>query len=37
MLSIPARPAGSSPAKDFSKLGPPAGGGGCHGGGCGCH
>jgi len=34
-ISVPARPAGA-PATDFSKLGPPSGGG-CHGGGCGCH
>jgi putative FmdB family regulatory protein len=34
-LSVPARP-GGAPARDFSKLGPPKGGG-CGSGGCGCH
>jgi putative FmdB family regulatory protein len=37
-MSLPARPAGSSGASaDYSKLGPPKSGGGCTGGGCGCH
>jgi len=36
LMSLPARTAGGSPTTDFSKLGPPSGGG-CHGGGCGCH
>lgn len=36
-LSAPARAGGQGGASpDFSKLGPP-GGGGCHGGSCGCH
>jgi putative FmdB family regulatory protein len=37
MMSLPALPgAGGKPA-DFSRLGPPANGGCCGGGGCGCH
>jgi putative FmdB family regulatory protein len=37
-LSAPARAGGQGGAEspDFSRLGPP-GGGGCHGGSCGCH
>lgn len=37
LMSLPARPAGGSAPADYSGLGPPSGGGGCHGGGCGCH
>lgn len=36
VISLPARPAGSTGPADFSSLGPPKGGG-CGGGGCGCH
>ncbi|HKV75700.1 MAG TPA: zinc ribbon domain-containing protein [Gemmatimonadales bacterium] len=37
-MSLPARHGGaSSSSQDFSPIGPPRGGGGCHGGGCGCH
>jgi putative FmdB family regulatory protein len=35
-MSLPARPAGGK-SPDFSKLGPPAGSGGCGSGSCGCH
>ena len=37
-LSAPARSGrqGAAEGPDFSRLGPP-GGGGCHGGSCGCH
>ncbi len=34
-MSVTARP-GGGPAADFSRLGPPSGGG-CGSGGCGCH
>jgi len=37
IFSLPARPAGSGKPADFSRLGPPSGGGGCCGGSCGCH
>ncbi len=36
VISLPARPAGSAGPADLSSLGPPKGGG-CGGGGCGCH
>jgi putative FmdB family regulatory protein len=36
-MSLPARPGGSTGSTpDFSSIGPPKGGG-CSGGGCGCH
>jgi len=35
-MSLPARPGGASSTPDFSSIGPPKGGG-CGGGGCGCH
>jgi putative FmdB family regulatory protein len=39
LMSLPARPAGSSAGAqpDLSRLGPPPGGGGCCGGGCHSH
>ncbi|HYC31200.1 MAG TPA: zinc ribbon domain-containing protein [Gemmatimonadales bacterium] len=36
LMSLTARPAGSSTGRDLSRLGPPAGGG-CCGGGCHTH
>lgn len=36
-MSLPARPASGGTAPDVSRLGPPAGGGGCGSGSCGCH
>ncbi|MGH7703888.1 MAG: FmdB family zinc ribbon protein [Gemmatimonadales bacterium] len=36
LLSAPASHGAGRKEADFSKLGPPSGGG-CHGGGCGCH
>lgn len=37
VMSLPARPSGSGgDTPNFSNLGPPSGGG-CGGGGCGCH
>lgn len=35
-MSLPARPGGGNSSPDFSPVGPPKGGG-CGGGGCGCH
>lgn len=41
LISAPARPGGASAPRDYSALGPPQLkpklGGGCGGGGCGCH
>ncbi|HEU4647990.1 MAG TPA: zinc ribbon domain-containing protein [Gemmatimonadales bacterium] len=37
LMSLPARPASSGGSPDFSRLGPPAGGGGCCGGSCHSH
>jgi len=36
-MSLPARPAGGTGFADYTNLGPPKSGGGCGGGGCGCH
>lgn len=36
-MSVTARPTGGGGSMDFSNLGPPKSGGGCGGGGCGCH
>jgi putative FmdB family regulatory protein len=37
LMSLPARPASGGATADFSRLGPPAGGGGCCGGSCHSH